>query len=401
MALRRRPSCASEPVPSDGDLDGGETVPCRRARPRRDTPTGDVAGRRAAAAHATTKPTREIDLNARNALAAAERRTPTTRSTSSSTAPALARGRAAARREARAADHPPYTPGVGPNTVSIPLVNEPTDIGAIPQLPVDATAGPGAARRQPSSRRGGSAPWCCRIASPSSPRGRCGVRGGSRTRSSSSSPRQGPARRCRPPRRATRPQSPPPSMLRLRRCQRRRDRPARCRGGRHRGRCRCCRVADAEAAAPPADAAVRRRSRRPAAPRSRPSTPAGARVFLDGADSGVTPLKLPGSPDKHSMARSCRRHELYVAQVDGRGAFNIAMKEVTPCRRSRGDQGAACKDKDRYYVSVDGKPTGHDCPTERIEAVSAQHTVDVYDSTTEKHERVQCRCHRHAPVATA
>ena len=42
-----------------------------------------------------------------------------------------------------------------------------------------------------------------------------------------------------------------------------------------------------------------------------------------------------------------------------------------------------CKDKDRYYVFVDGKPTGMTCPTERIETRLGPHTVEVYDLVTE------------------
>src|SRR5207253_8841500 len=55
---------------------------------------------------------------------------------------------------------------------------------------------------------------------------------------------------------------------------------------------------------------------------------------------------------------------LYVAQVDGHGSFAIPLKEITP---TGGDAGikVKCKQKDRYYVFVDGKPTGQTCPTDR------------------------------------
>ena len=42
-----------------------------------------------------------------------------------------------------------------------------------------------------------------------------------------------------------------------------------------------------------------------------------------------------------------------------------------------------CKDKDRYYVFVDGKPTGQTCPTERIDTELGPHTVEVYDVVSE------------------
>jgi len=113
------------------------------------------------------------------------------------------------------------------------------------------------------------------------------------------------------------------------------------------------------------------------------STPPGARVFLDGADAGVTPLKLPGTPDRHTIALLLAGHELYVAQVDGKGAFEIPLKEVTPTNGPAGIKVLRCKDKDRYYVFVDGKPSGQTCPTERIGCDVGPHTVEVYDVVSE------------------
>jgi len=113
------------------------------------------------------------------------------------------------------------------------------------------------------------------------------------------------------------------------------------------------------------------------------STPPGARVFLDGADAGVTPLKLPGSPDRHTIAVLLAGHELYIVQVDGHGSFNIPLKEVTPINGPAGIKVLRCKDKERYYVYVDGKPTGQTCPTERIGCELGPHTVEVYDVVSE------------------
>ncbi|HWU87302.1 MAG TPA: PEGA domain-containing protein, partial [Kofleriaceae bacterium] len=113
------------------------------------------------------------------------------------------------------------------------------------------------------------------------------------------------------------------------------------------------------------------------------STPPGARVFLDGADAGVTPLKLPGTPDRHTIALLLAGHELYVAQVDGHGQFSIPLKEVTPNGDFAGIKVIKCKDKERYYVFVDGKPSGMTCPTERINTTLGPHTVEVYDLITE------------------
>jgi len=113
------------------------------------------------------------------------------------------------------------------------------------------------------------------------------------------------------------------------------------------------------------------------------STPGGARVFIDGADQGVTPVKLSGSADRHTMAVFLPGHDLYVAEVDGHGAFSIALKPITPSGGPAGIKVIKCKDKDRYYVFVDGKPTGMACPTERIECATGPHTVEVYDLVTE------------------
>ncbi|MDB4962216.1 MAG: serine/threonine protein kinase [Myxococcales bacterium] len=117
------------------------------------------------------------------------------------------------------------------------------------------------------------------------------------------------------------------------------------------------------------------------------STPPGARVYLDGAETGVTPLKLPASADRHTVALLLPGHELYIAAVDGAGAFAIPMKEVTPSGGPAGIKVLKCKDKDRYYVFVDGKPTGQLCPTERIETDVGPHTVEIYDAVTETRKK--------------
>ena len=117
------------------------------------------------------------------------------------------------------------------------------------------------------------------------------------------------------------------------------------------------------------------------------STPPGARVFIDGADQGVTPVKLAGSADRHTMALSAPGFELYIAEVDGHGAFAVPLKAITPNNGPAGIKVIKCKDKDRYYVSVDGKPTGMTCPTERIGTTVGPHTVEVYDLVTESRRK--------------
>jgi len=116
------------------------------------------------------------------------------------------------------------------------------------------------------------------------------------------------------------------------------------------------------------------------------STPAGARVFIDGADQGTTPVKMAGSSDRHDIALLLPGHDLYVAEVDGHGKFAIEMKPVTPSGGPAGIKVLKCK-KDRYYVYVDGKPTGMLCPTERIHTSLGQHTVEVYDAVSESRQK--------------
>ncbi len=116
------------------------------------------------------------------------------------------------------------------------------------------------------------------------------------------------------------------------------------------------------------------------------SKPSGARVFIDGADQGTTPVKLPGSSDRHNIALLLPGHDLYVAEVDGHGQFAIDLKAVTPSGGPAGIKVLKCK-KDRYYVYVDGKPTGMLCPTERIHTSLGPHTVEVYDAVSESRQK--------------
>jgi len=113
------------------------------------------------------------------------------------------------------------------------------------------------------------------------------------------------------------------------------------------------------------------------------SKPKGARVFIDGADQGTTPIKVPGTADQHTLAVLLPGHELYLAEVKGQGAYDVALKPITPNGGHAGIKVQKCKDKERYYVYVDGLPTGMTCPTERIDTNVGPHTVEVYDIVTE------------------
>jgi serine/threonine protein kinase len=119
------------------------------------------------------------------------------------------------------------------------------------------------------------------------------------------------------------------------------------------------------------------------------SKPSRARVFFDGADIGTTPIKQPGTPDRHTIVVLLPGYDLYVAQVDGHGQFDIPLKEVTPSGGPAGIKVTRCKDKDRYYVYVDGAPTGMTCPTERIEVELGAHTVEVYDVVSDSRRKFE------------
>ncbi|HEX7842470.1 MAG TPA: hypothetical protein VF469_33585, partial [Kofleriaceae bacterium] len=105
-------------------------------------------------------------------------------------------------------------------------------------------------------------------------------------------------------------------------------------------------------------------------------------VFLDGEDAGVTPLNKAGSAKRHNLALLLAGHDLYIAQVDGHGTFQVPLKEVPLLSGPAGIKVLHCKDQERYYVFVDGKPTGQICPTERIGCEVGQHSVEVYDAVS-------------------
>ena len=117
------------------------------------------------------------------------------------------------------------------------------------------------------------------------------------------------------------------------------------------------------------------------------STPHGARVFLDGKDVGETPIKLAALPAKHNVALVLAAHDLYVASIDGHGTFTVPLKDIPPWKGNAGIKLLKCTGKDRYYVYVDGKPTGMTCPTERINTTMGPHVVEVYDAQTDSKKK--------------
>ena len=112
------------------------------------------------------------------------------------------------------------------------------------------------------------------------------------------------------------------------------------------------------------------------------STPSGARVFLDGADQGVTPLSLAASTDEHTLAIVLAGHALHLATVGGAGTHDATLEPIAR-RTGKGGIKVRCNDHRRYYVFIDGAATGELCPTERIPVELGKHAVEIYDLTTE------------------
>ncbi|HTL37068.1 MAG TPA: PEGA domain-containing protein, partial [Kofleriaceae bacterium] len=117
------------------------------------------------------------------------------------------------------------------------------------------------------------------------------------------------------------------------------------------------------------------------------SNPKGAHIYIDGADQGATPLKLPGSTDRHSIAAFVPGYDLYLGEVDGHGVFNLELKPIEKFPKAFGGiKVLKCK-TNRYYIYVDGKPTGQTCPSERINVLVGPHTVEVYDLVSESRRK--------------
>jgi serine/threonine protein kinase len=118
------------------------------------------------------------------------------------------------------------------------------------------------------------------------------------------------------------------------------------------------------------------------------TTPPGARVFLDGAELGKTPMKTPGSADRHTLAVLLPEHELYIAEVDGAGVYNVTLNAVNLPKSGPGIKIETCKAKNRYYIYVDGVASGQTCPTaKRIVTTMGKHVVEVYDIVTETRKK--------------
>ncbi len=116
------------------------------------------------------------------------------------------------------------------------------------------------------------------------------------------------------------------------------------------------------------------------------STPAGASVYLDGTLVGETPVSLDASMDRHRLALILPGYLLHTGELDGKGNVAIELKEVTPGGGPGGIK-VRCHKKNRYYIFVDGNPTGQLCPSERIGVPKGRHMVEIYDPVTDSRKQ--------------
>jgi hypothetical protein len=112
------------------------------------------------------------------------------------------------------------------------------------------------------------------------------------------------------------------------------------------------------------------------------SEPGRAQVYLDGALVGRTPFTFEATPDRHKLAVILPGYKPHIADVDGRGKVAVTLEEVTPSEGPAGIK-IRCRQKNRYYVFLDGAATGQLCPTERLGVELGEHTAEIYDPVTD------------------
>jgi hypothetical protein len=105
-------------------------------------------------------------------------------------------------------------------------------------------------------------------------------------------------------------------------------------------------------------------------------------LYIDGKKIGKTPHKHDAYPGTHLVVIAASGRELYIAKdMVLAGKQEIELPKV---KKTDGDAGlkVKCRKKNRYYVFVDGAPTGELCPTDEIELPPGDHLVELYDLET-------------------
>jgi len=112
--------------------------------------------------------------------------------------------------------------------------------------------------------------------------------------------------------------------------------------------------------------------------------PPGARVFLDGTEVGESPLAVDVAADSHTVAVIKPGYALFRTEIDGgSGAIDTDLEEVSKPGGAAGIK-VRCKDKDRYYIILNGRDTGQLCPSERLGVKKGEHVIDIYDVISEE-----------------
>jgi eukaryotic-like serine/threonine-protein kinase len=115
------------------------------------------------------------------------------------------------------------------------------------------------------------------------------------------------------------------------------------------------------------------------------SKPERAKVYLDGSLQGQTPLTLDATADQHTLAVIQPGHRLFTAEIKGHGTVDVTLEEVAPPGGEGGIK-IRCRNKNRYYVFLDGNDSGQLCPTERIGVDVGEHVIEIYDPETESRQ---------------
>lgn len=112
------------------------------------------------------------------------------------------------------------------------------------------------------------------------------------------------------------------------------------------------------------------------------SKPRRAKVYIDGSPIGKTTARMDATKDRHRLVVIRPGYKLFTAEVQGSGEVKVILEEAPALDGPAGIK-VRCSRKNRYYVFVDGVPTGQLCPTERLGVALGAHTVEIYDPVTE------------------
>ena len=101
---------------------------------------------------------------------------------------------------------------------------------------------------------------------------------------------------------------------------------------------------------------------------------------------------VQGSSGPRRLAIVKAGYAIVFEEVVGNDPVNVTMTKVAPPSGPAGIK-VKCSEKNRYYVSLNGKDTGQFCPTERLGVELGTHTVKIYDLKTgeTKNHKVQVK----------